>query len=125
MQVTAFWFGFMIRKWQIGDQNHNKGELRYHPEASWHGFETSTGKLSFSGDRAGQAGTGVDSSIQDRLILGSAGELTLTLVPQDLINPSGTELGVRRQCLARHAPAYRDAGCGASVRATRNSPRRQ
>jgi hypothetical protein len=35
MQVTAV-FGFMIKKWQIGDQihDHSRGELRDHPEAS-------------------------------------------------------------------------------------------
>jgi hypothetical protein len=35
MQVTAV-FGFMIKKWQIGDQiqDHNRGELAGHPEAS-------------------------------------------------------------------------------------------
>jgi hypothetical protein len=29
-------FGFMIKKWQIGDQihDHNRGELRDHPEAT-------------------------------------------------------------------------------------------
>jgi|HubBroStandDraft_6_1064221.scaffolds.fasta_scaffold17734_3 hypothetical protein len=36
MQDTAGFFGFMIKKRQIGDQidDHNRGELRYHPEAS-------------------------------------------------------------------------------------------
>ena len=33
-------FGFMINRWQIGDQidDHNRGELRGHPEASWGGI---------------------------------------------------------------------------------------
>ena len=39
MQVTAV-FGFMIKKWQIGDQihDHNRGELACHPEALVAGF---------------------------------------------------------------------------------------
>jgi hypothetical protein len=50
MQVTAV-FGFMIKKWQIGDQihDHNRGELACHPEGSVEGLETNTGELRFSG----------------------------------------------------------------------------
>jgi hypothetical protein len=37
---SRVFFGFMINKWQIGDQidDHNRGELPYHPEASRVGF---------------------------------------------------------------------------------------
>ena len=41
---------FMIKKAHFGDQiqDHNRGELRCHPEASGAGFETITKKLRFS-----------------------------------------------------------------------------
>jgi len=36
MQDTACFSGFMMKKGQIGDQidDHNRGALQYHPEAS-------------------------------------------------------------------------------------------
>ena len=47
MRVTRVFFGLTIKKWQIGDQidDHNRGELGDHPEASraWD-FDSKTGK---------------------------------------------------------------------------------
>jgi hypothetical protein len=43
MRVSAGFFGFMIKKRQLGDQidDHNIGELRDHPEASRGGSPSS------------------------------------------------------------------------------------
>jgi hypothetical protein len=69
MQDTAGFFGFMIKKRQIGDQidDHNRGELRHHPEAfscrdSLRDSLGNTGSLLMAAPRKSFAGSGAKVS---------------------------------------------------------------